>query len=456
MKKIGKLVIFAIVFLMIIVISTKTKAVQTNIQASQDDKGNTIIKITSDELIEKVRIYKLVENRYVLVYKGQPNSKNTNCKISRTELSTTEKTIFKVVVNDDTDEKKVEKDFQVEPVPEQPEPSSTVTPSPSASASPTPSNSSAQSSSPTPKISMTPMLSALPAKISIKKSPTTIRLDKSIISMNVGQTTTLRSTVIPTTARTTLTWSTSNKQVATISAGGTITAVKAGTAVITVKTLNGKTAKCTVKVATVSSSSSTQPKSQKGDGYTQTITLGGKTFKLYKQYAGSYGQKHFNSLTNSSSSGTLAGMGCGPSSIAIVLSGYGFNKNPYDIGKLLMKNSKPSGLPSMQKEVNALGMKTIKHDYSSNYQKTYQEMKQALESGHQIVLYVGKKANQNYWYNFTHSGYHFISILGIDSSNDKVYVGNPGVSGGWFKLSTVVNARGNTNGTMAGWLEIYK
>ena len=149
-------------------------------------------------------------------------------------------------------------------------------------------------------------------------------------------------------------------------------------------------------------------------------------------------------------------MGCGPSSIAIILSGYGFNKNPYDIGKLLMKNSKPSGLPSMEKEIKALGMNVKKHTYNSDYNKTYNEMKTALESGHQIVLYVGKNAPKNYWYNFTHSGYHFISILGIDSSNNKVYVGNPSVSGGWYSLSTVVKARGNTNGNMAGWIEIYK
>ena len=97
------------------------------------------------------------------------------------------------------------------------------------------------------------------------------------------------------------------------------------------------------------------------------------------------------------------------------------------------------------------------HEYNSDYQTTYKDMKEALQNGHEIVLYVGKKSEQKYWYNFTHSGYHFISILGIDSANDKAYVGNPGISGGWFDLSTIVKARGHgSNKTMNGWLEIYK
>lgn len=57
--------------------------------------------------------------------------------------------------------------------------------------------------------------------------------------------------------------------------------------------------------------------------------MGNRTFKLYKQYKGSYSQKPFNS-TNNRRMQTIAGS----SSLAIILSGYGYNKNPYDIGKL--------------------------------------------------------------------------------------------------------------------------
>ena len=80
-----------------------------------------------------------------------------------------------------------------------------------------------------------------------------------------------------------------------------------------------------------------------------------------------------------------------------------------------------------------------------------------MASGHQIILYVGKGkgTSQADWSKFTDSGYHFISILGIDLDNDKVFVGNPSKDSGWFSLSTVVKARGNSNGSMKGWLEIY-
>ena len=54
--------------------------------------------------------------------------------------------------------------------------------------------------------------------------------------------------------------------------------------------------------------------------------------------------------------------------------------------------------------------------------------------------------------------YDLNQLFGIDSSNNKVYVGNSGrKSSGWFDLSTLVKARGFKNlKNMNGWLEIYK
>ena len=294
-------------------------------------------------------------------------------------------------------------------------------------------------------------------KVTVKELPTAVKLDKTTLKINKKKTITLKATITPADAiNKTLTWSSSNSSVATVDKNGKVTAEKTGTAIITVKTSNGKTATCEVDVLS-DVSSSTKPKSSSGDGYKQTITLNGKTFKLYKQNSGSYKNKHFNSLGNQHSWGTLSDMGCGPSSIAIVLSGYGYNYDPYEVGQLLMHNSIPSSVKSMEKEIKAIGMNAKLHEYNSDYQTTYKDMKEALQNGHEIVLYVGKKSEQKYWYNFTHSGYHFISILGIDSANDKAYVGNPGISGGWFDLSTIVKARGHgSNKTMNGWIEIYK
>lgn len=205
-------------------------------------------------------------------------------------------------------------------------------------------------------------------------------------------------------------------------------------------------------------SSSTKPKSvQNKDGYYETITLNGRTFNLYQQGAGSWAGKHYNSCTNKSSKGTYGNMGCGPSATAIILSGYKSRINPASVGTLSMKNSLPSGLPSLKQAVISLGFKCKLHYYDSNYTKVYNQMRSSLLSGRQIMLYVGKNSNQSDWINFTKSGYHFISVLGLDKETNKAFVGNSGrCDSGWFNFSTIVKARGNTNGKMAGWLEIYK
>ena len=78
--------------------------------------------------------------------------------------------------------------------------------------------------------------------------PTEIYLNKTSISLNVGETSYLSATVTPSNANDkTVTWSSSNIGVATVS-NGTVTAKSAGTATITAKTSNNKTATCTVTV----------------------------------------------------------------------------------------------------------------------------------------------------------------------------------------------------------------
>ncbi len=79
-------------------------------------------------------------------------------------------------------------------------------------------------------------------------NPTSIKLNKTSVTLGVGEIVTLTKTVTPSNASTSYTWSSSNTSVATVSSSGKITAKKAGTANITVKTSNGKTATCKVTV----------------------------------------------------------------------------------------------------------------------------------------------------------------------------------------------------------------
>lgn len=75
-----------------------------------------------------------------------------------------------------------------------------------------------------------------------------IKLDKSELSLNVGDTHTIVVTTTPATSNDSITYETSNSTVATVSATGKITAVKEGTAIIIVKTNKGLTTFCNVTV----------------------------------------------------------------------------------------------------------------------------------------------------------------------------------------------------------------
>ena len=83
-----------------------------------------------------------------------------------------------------------------------------------------------------------------------KVAVTGVSLNKTSLSMTVGDTQTLTATVTPSNATDkSVTWSSSNTSVATVSSSGVVTAKAAGTTTITVKTNDGsKTATCTVTV----------------------------------------------------------------------------------------------------------------------------------------------------------------------------------------------------------------
>ena len=78
--------------------------------------------------------------------------------------------------------------------------------------------------------------------------PTSVSLNKTSLTLDVGKSYTLTKTVSPSNAATSYTWSSSNTSVATVDKNGKVTAKASGTATITVKTSNGKTATCKVTV----------------------------------------------------------------------------------------------------------------------------------------------------------------------------------------------------------------
>ena len=206
----------------------------------------------------------------------------------------------------------------------------------------------------------------------------------------------------------------------------------------------------------VTVSSSIKTESSEGDGYVETITLGERTFKLYKQnYYGSYINNYYYSQPGTNPPYTYSYQGCGPTALAIALSGYGINKNPEGIGQDLLKKDTPSARIYLAEEAKNLGLGAKVHTYNSNYTSNYNNIKTALASGHTIVLYVGEGGEG--YHKFANGGAHYIAVLGIDTGNDKVFVGNPNVQyfNGWTDLSTVVKAMGDNIPHMSGWIEIY-
>ncbi len=105
-------------------------------------------------------------------------------------------------------------------------------------------------------------------------SVTGVKLDKSSVSLKVGETTNLKATVSPSTATNkSVTWESSTPGVATVDQNGKVTAVGVGDATITVTADGGKTATCTVTVsaATVAVTGVTLDKSS------ASLTVGGTT-----------------------------------------------------------------------------------------------------------------------------------------------------------------------------------
>ena len=84
-------------------------------------------------------------------------------------------------------------------------------------------------------------------KITVKKAPTGIKLNRTKLTIKKGRKYNLKAT-LPKGSLNTLKWTTSNGRIATVNSKGLVTGKKKGKATITVKTYNGKSAKCKVTV----------------------------------------------------------------------------------------------------------------------------------------------------------------------------------------------------------------
>lgn len=114
--------------------------------------------------------------------------------------------------------------------------------------------------------------------VTVAKAPSKVTLNKKTATLEVGDTLQLKAKLPSKTASNKITWTSSNKNVATVSNKGKVTAKGEGTATITVKTFNGKKARCKLTVTDpepeepVLSADPTSVKISVGQSYSVTIT----------------------------------------------------------------------------------------------------------------------------------------------------------------------------------------
>lgn len=115
-------------------------------------------------------------------------------------------------------------------------------------------------------------------KVTVKKAPGYITVEKTELWVGVGESFKLLTHVQSGTGCAVRKWTTTDKDVCTVSENGTITGVKAGTAAMIVSTYNGKIAVCKVTVK--------QPATKITLDSYRVVLKKGETFKLYTHVPG--------------------------------------------------------------------------------------------------------------------------------------------------------------------------
>lgn len=173
----------------------------------------------------------------------------------------------------------------------------------------------------TPSVQLTPTVSN--GKVTITVPVTSIKLNKSSVTLKKGETSQLTATVSPTDATDkTVTYSTSNSKVAKVSSNGKITAKGGGTATITAKA-GGKTATCKVTVTVaqtgISASGSTSKSVEMGD--TLKLKVAKVPSDATDNYSVTWSVADAN-IATVSSNGTVKGIALGTTTVTAKSNGW--------------------------------------------------------------------------------------------------------------------------------------
>ena len=196
-------------------------------------------------------------------------------------------------------------------------------------------------------------------------------------------------------------------------------------------------------VTMTSNDGSTTTVSQDDSGQTTVATNGGKdwskdeNFTFYAQGGGWKNYRYSNGGSN-----TMGKSGCGPTSMAMVLSSLGYNVNPNvaadwsaDHGYHPKSGTTEGYFTAYAKEMGV---------NSKVLGKSSDNIRTALQNNELVILHVGPGS-----YNFTGYG-HFMVARSYDSKTNKILIADPNrkANGKWYNLDEVVK---QLKGDEASW-----
>ena len=176
---------------------------------------------------------------------------------------------------------------------------------------------------------------------------------------------------------------------------------------------NGKTASFGKKIA------------QSGDGYSYVYRSGDRDYKLYEQWDGSYKNMTYGWVKKLNKYESISSYGCGPTSAAIIMSGYDSSITPLTVVNDCKSITEQYGAgydTSIQKYLQHYGFNAeIRYIQNTN------EIINHLKNGNSVILLTNGSLPREgiiSSYKYYRNG-HWFALLGI-KDNNEVFVADPG------------------------------
>lgn len=248
--KISKLILIVLLFFIMVLINSSVFGAQLNVETENPSIEGTTLIINADGKIHNIKIYKKDNNgKFILFYRSKKEREGViKIFLTKNLLSTTDTTEIKVTALD-KDNNVLVADEKIDPIPAMPSmnPEETAKPTTTDWVIPTkPTTNPTSSASASPSETTNPSASSPSGDV----EPTAISIDPTELTLTLGEeeTAKLTYTLTPPEARCKLTWRTNASDIASIAKDGTVTAKSVGTTEISIRTSNGLSAECKVKV----------------------------------------------------------------------------------------------------------------------------------------------------------------------------------------------------------------